>query len=105
MINIVHVDINCDDRRKIMSIELKLKSLSNTLTTHQLIATVSSAFFETTLLADEGGTLKTAINKKRKNVVDLTISFNKENNLKPNDISNFIEALQTAIDETEKSLF
>ena len=105
MINIVHVDINCNDERRIMSIELKLKSLGNTLTIHQLIATVSSAFFKTTLLADEGGTLKTAINKKRKNVVDLTISFNKENNLKPNDIANFIDVLQEAIDVSEKSLF
>ena len=104
MINIVHIEVNCNDKRKVTSISLKLKRFKNgsELNEHQLVATVSAAFYKTTLLADAGKALKTALNPKRSDIINLIITF-KDNNLAPQDISNFINAFQNALDET--SLF
>ena len=104
MINIVHVVANLNDKRMVTSIELKLKHFKNgtDLTEHQLVATVSMAFYQTTLLTDVGKNLKTVLDPKRRDIVDLVIVL-KDNALKPQDISNFIDAFQKALDTT--SLF
>ena len=105
MLNIVHVDIHCNDCQKITAIEVKVKSFENgsVLSGHPLVATVSTAFYQTTLLTDSGTSLKTALNPKRKNVVDLTITLKKGNNLKFEDVAHFIDALQKALNNV--SLF
>ena len=106
MINIVHIDIHCNDQRTITAIEIKLKSFTEedgeALSGHPLIATVSAAFFKTTLLTDVGKSLKTVLNPKRSNVVNLIVTL-KETQLSFEDVARFTEALQTALDET--SLF
>lgn len=102
MINIINVDIHCDDKRKITAVEVKLKSFKNgkTLSGHPLLATVSTAFFKTTLLTDEGQYLKTALDPKRNNIVDLIIPLKQSNDLTLADIANFLDAFQKALDET-----
>ena len=106
MINIVHIDIHCNDHRMITAIEIKLKSFTEedgeALSGHPLIATVSAAFFKTTLLTDVGKSLKTVLNPKRSNVVNLIVTL-KETHLSFEDVARFTEALQKALDET--SLF
>ena len=107
MINIVHVDIHCNDEREITAVEIKLKSFSKDdeapLSKNLLAATVSAAFFKTTLLADVGKSLKTVLDPKRDNVIDLFVSLEENNKLTYRDIANFTNALQKAIDNT--SLF
>ena len=107
MINIVHIDVHFNDQRKITAIDIKLKSFTTeenreALSGHPLIATVSAAFFKTTLLTDVGKSLKTILNPKRDNVVNLVINL-KESNLTFEDVARFTNALQQALDET--SLF
>ena len=102
MINIVNVKTHCNDKRAITSLEIKLKSIGEDgkdLTSHSLVATISSAFYKTTLLTDEGGFLKTQLDKRRRNVVDLTVNFYKGSKLTFVDVANFINAFQKAIDE------
>lgn len=105
MINIVHVNIHCNDDRNITKVELKLKSLTteenqqNTMVGHILVATVSAAFFKTTLLTDAGRSLETALNPKRQNIVNLTINITNDN-LTLADVGRFTDAFQTALDET-----
>ena len=108
MINIIHTDIYYDDNRKITAIEVKLKSFSTnnkpTLVGHQLYATASFAFYQTTLLADVGKDIKTIPCPERNNVVDLVITI-KESNLTASDVARFTDALQRALDEHETKLF
>ena len=107
MINIVHVDIHCNDEREITAVEIKVKSFTEkereALSRNLLAATVSAAFFKTTLLADVGKSLKTILDPKRDNVLDLFISLEESSGLTYRDIANFADALQKALDET--SLF
>ena len=104
MINIVHVNIHCDDQRKITAVELKLKSLTKEGETdmvgHTLVATVSAAFFKTTLLTDAGKSLETAINPKRNNIVNMTIRIANDN-LTLADVGRFADAFQEALDNTK----
>ncbi len=105
MINIVHINIHCDDKRQITAVELKLKSISteeneNLLVGHALVATISAAFFKTTLLADAGKSLETVLNPKRQNIVNLTINIDNEN-LTFVDVGRFAGAFQEALDETK----
>ena len=105
MINIVHVEYRCDDQRRITALQVKLKSFKNKedskiLTGHYLSATVSAAFFKTTLLTDEGKSLKTIPNPERNNIIDLVINL-KDNKLSFKDVALFLEAFQKAIDETD----
>ena len=102
MINIVHTEINCNDKRQITSVRLKLKHFKDgdSLTEYQLVAIVSAAFYKTTLLVDEGKELTTTLDPKRKNIVDLTITL-KKNDLTPQDICNFLVAFQQAMDNTK----
>ena len=104
MINIVHVEYHCNDQRKISALQVKLKFFKSDkedkiLTGHYLAATVSAAFFKTTLLTDEGKSLRTIPNSKRGNIVDLFLDF-KENKLTYTDIAKFLDAFQKALDET-----
>ena len=105
MINIVHVEYRCDDQRRITALQVKLKSFKNkeddkVLTGHYLAATISAAFFKTTLLTDEGKSLKTIPNPERNNIIDLVINL-KDNKLSFKDVALFLEAFQKAIDETD----
>ena len=106
MINIVHIDIHCSDQRKITAVEIKLKSFTTeegeALSGHPLVATVSSAFFKTTLLSDVGKSLKTVLNPKRSNVINLIVTL-KDSDLTFEDVARFSDALQRALDDT--SLF
>ena len=105
MINIVHVNIHCNDDRNITKVEIKLKSFSeteeseNALVGHAMLATVSAAFYKTTLLVDSGRSLETALNPKRQNIVNLTINITNEN-LTLADVGRFASAFQAALDET-----
>lgn len=98
MINIVHVEVSCDDKRTITAIAVKIKS-SHKIEPHELVATISAAFYKTTLLSDVGKSLKTQLNPKRHDVVDIIVTL-KENRLTQVDVGNFIEAFQKALDET-----
>ena len=104
MVNIVHVDIHCDDNREITAVEIKVKSTDDKgkpdLTGHPLVATVSAAFYKTTLLADVGESLMTKINKDRPEIVDLIVNL-KENEITYVDVAKFVEYLQKALDETQ----
>ncbi|MBO4276474.1 hypothetical protein J5868_02120 [Candidatus Saccharibacteria bacterium] len=104
MINIVHVEYHCNDQRRISAIEIKLKSFNQNekdkvLSGHYLVATISAAFFKTTLLTDSGKSLRTTPNPKRSNIADLFIDL-KENSLTFTDVARFLDAFQKALDET-----
>ena len=99
-INIVHIEVHLDDQRRITALEIKIKSEKDSVTGNSLLATVSTAFYETTLLVDEGRSLKTILDKKRKNVVDLIIDL-EGSNIELEDVANFIKAFEKAIDKTE----
>ena len=103
MINIVHVDIHLDDERNITAVEMKLKSLEDNkpeLSGHPLIATVSAAFYKTTLLTDFGKSLTTELNPNRSNIINLTVSL-KENTMTYEDVGKFVDYFQKALDETK----
>ena len=103
MINIVHVDTHYSDQRVITAVDIKLKFFKSNgekpLTGHPLAATVSAAFFKTTLLTDVGKSLSIEPNPKRHDIINLVISF-RDNDLKFSDIARFIDVLQRALDET-----
>ena len=100
MINIVHTNIHLDDDRKITAIEVKLKS-KNGLSGHPLIATISAAFFQTTLLYDSGNALQIVPNPERKNIVNIIVTLKEtEKSLSFNDVANYLDALQKALDTT-----
>ena len=99
MINIVHINTHCNDDRKITKIEVKLKSI-NDLSGHPLLATISAAFFKTTLLTDAGDALQILPNLDRKDIVNLEVSIKDNLNLSFEDIARFLEAFQEAIDRT-----
>lgn len=105
MINIVHLDVYYSDQREITAIEMKLKSLENAeggkaLSGHPLNATVSAAFFYTTLLDDAGTNFRLTPDPERGHVIDLKVNFFKRD-LTLNDVNRFIEAFQKALDTTE----
>ena len=103
MVNIVHVNIHCNDGRKITAIEIKLKYFPKeeecVLSGQTLVATVSAAFFKTTLLTDVGKSLKITPGK-RDEIVNLSVRIGDENNLTFEDVARFSTALQQALDET-----
>lgn len=103
MIEIVHVELHCNDQSKVSAMEIKLKSFDTNkegkiLSGHYLAATVSAAFFKTTLLTDSGRSFNLEPNTKRNNIVNLVISF--KNYLTFTDIANFLNAFQKALNET-----
>ena len=102
MINIVHLNVHFNDERRITAIDIKLKAIpeeKENKDQHNLVARVSAAFFATTLFTDDGASLKTKLNPKRKDVVDLNISL-KENDLNFEDITKFIRYLQKELDNS-----
>ena len=104
MVNVVHVEYHLDDRRTIRKLEIKIKSFrqqndEKTLSGHPLAATIGNAFFRTTLLTDENAAFEVKPNPKRGDIFDVLVSFEK-NNLTYRDISNFLEAFQEAMDNT-----
>ena len=102
MINIINFVIRLDDKRKITGIELKLKAIPEEKENddrQHLVARVSAAFYATTLFGDVGKSMKTTLNTRRKDVVNIDICF-KENNLTLNDIASFIDAYQKHLDES-----
>lgn len=104
MVNIVHIDVNCDDFGKITSLEMKLKDVpregEQPLEGQLLPATASSAFFKTTLLTDVGKFVKTVVNPKRKNIVNVIVALSDENDISITDVANFIMAFQMGLDDT-----
>ena len=99
MINIISVTTELNDKRSITAIRIKVKD--DSMETPQfLVATVSAAFYKMTLLTDEGISLRTALDPKRRDVVNLTIRL-KKNSLKHDDIAKFTDAFQEAIDTTK----
>ena len=102
MINIVHINIHFNDERNITALELKMKAIpeeQGNRDRQHLVARVSAAFYSTTLFSDIGKTLKTTLNPKRNDVVNLFVSFEK-NNLTLEDISRFIHSYQEALDNS-----
>ena len=104
MINIVHSDIHCDDDRKITAIDIKLKSVRGAddfmLLGHQFSATVSGAFFKTTLFSDVSKSLSLNRDVKRNDIIDLEISIDKDDPVQLSfaDVANFLKAFQEALD-------
>ena len=99
MISIVHVNIHCDDKRNITAVEVKLKSIDD-LSGHPLIATISSSFFQTTLLSDSGNALQIIPNPDRKDIVNFVVSVKEGDSLSFADVANFLSAFQKALDAT-----
>jgi len=101
MINIVNCVIRFNDERKITGIELKLKALpeeSENDDRQHLVARVSAAFHATTLFGDLGKSLKTTLNPRRDNVVNLDVSL-KDNGLTLCDIAKFVETYQQELND------
>ena len=103
MVNIVHSNIHFDDERRITALELKLKSINNgeILIGQPMITTISMALSKTTLLKDSGKTLKITQNPKRGNIVDLTISLEKDSEFTIEDYAKFHAYFQEALDTTK----
>ncbi len=102
MINIVHVNIHCDDERHITTLEIKLKSCPQEQVnenSQHLVARVSAAFHALELLPEYGRELKTILNPKRRNIVNLIVALN-NNDLSFYSISKFIDAFQEELDKS-----
>ena len=103
MINIVHENIHFDDQRCITAVEIKLKSIlagNNEITGQPLVTTVSWALSKTTLLVDEGRSLKMVLNPKRGNILDLTIGLERGSKMTMGDYAKFHDFFQQSLDET-----
>lgn len=111
MIEIVHVELHCNDQSKVTAIEIKLKSFDTNkedkiLSGHYLAATVSVAFLKTTLLTDSGKSFNMEPNTKRNNVVNLFINLKEY--LTFTNVANFLNTFQKTLNETnlfDPSLF
>ena len=102
MINIIHQSIRCNDERQVTALEIKLKACpeeSVNESEQHLVARVSAAFHASDLFAKYGKTLKTELNPRRPNVVNLIVSLH-ENNLSFEDIGKIVIEFQKEIDKT-----
>ena len=102
MINIVHLDVNYDDDRRLTSMEIKLKSIPEEAVnenSQHLIARINAAFYSLALFSEAGKTAKIEINPRRRNIVNLNVTL-WENNLRPQDIAAFIDGFQEALDNS-----
>ena len=97
MINIVDYNNHLDDHRKTSRLEIKLKDTSFT-DGQKLVSRVTAAFCKTTLLIDVGRSFGVALNPKRNEIVNLTISIKDDNMLSFTDIANFLTAFQNELD-------
>lgn len=106
MINIINVEIHCNDQRMVTSMEIKLKSINpdgQENNDPMLITTASAAFSRTTLYEDVGKSIKIEKDKKRNNIVDIFIDLD-ENSLSTHDISNFLDAFQRELDNFQLTI-
>ena len=102
MINIINQVIRCNDKRMVTALEIKLKACPEEMVNENeqhLVARVSAAFHASDLFAKYGKTLKTELNPRRKNVVNLVVSLH-ENSLSFKEIGEFVESFQEEIDKT-----
>ena len=100
MINIVHINVHCDDERKITALDIKLKSCPEeavNASNQHLIARVSAAFYSLRLFAECGKNIKMELNPKRQDIVNLHVTF-WENKLLFRDVATFIDSFQEALD-------
>lgn len=102
MINIVNQVIRCNDERQVTALEIKLKACpeeSVNENEQHLVARVSAAFHASDLFGKYGKALKTELNPRRPNVVNLVVSLH-DNNLSFEEIGKFVETFQEEIDKT-----
>ena len=102
MVNIIHLDVHFDDNRKITAVEVKLKACPEeevNESSQHLVARVSSAFYAMDFFSDYGKTIKTTLNPKRTDVVDILVTL-KENNLNLQNISKYVEEFQEKLDSS-----
>ena len=100
MINIVHINVHCDDERKITALEIKLKSCPEeavNANNQHLIARVSAAFYSLRLFAEYGKNIKMELNPKRQDIINLHVTF-WENRLTFRDVAQFTDSFQEALD-------
>ena len=106
MINIVNFNVHCDDKRMVKAIDVKFKAIENggsVISSNRLVSKISLAFANTTLMEDEGNSMRIAMDENRNNIADLFIKL-KPNELTFEDVSNFISALQYALDHPTTEL-
>ena len=101
MVSIIHINTHFNDNRGITALEVKLKYIQKESEKEQdqyLVAAICKAFYDTTLLPNEGKRFNICVNPKRPDIVNLNIKF-KENSMTIMDIANFINTFQQALDE------
>ena len=94
MINIVNVVIRYDDERRVTAVKLKFKTVGGE---SEALTKVMMAFAKTSLATSERE-LSVARDPKRSDIVNFRVSL--ANNNTARDISEFVDTLQTLIDET-----
>ena len=103
MINVVHVDFHFDDNRKITAIEVKLKSCPQEEVNEErqhLVARISAAFYSLDLFSDYGKTMQTNLDANRKDIVDIFVTLEKDNNLSLVELANYVTELQQELDKS-----
>lgn len=99
MINIVNVNIHCDDQCKVTAMDIKFKACPEELinnSNQHLIARISAAFNSLALFSEYGKSFRMEQNPKRQNIANMHITF-WENILSFKDVGEFIEELQKAL--------
>lgn len=94
MINIVNVVIRYDDERRVTAVKLKFKTVGGE---SEALTRIMMAFAKTSLATSERE-LSVARDPKRSDIVNFRVSLANNNTAK--DISEFVDTLQTLIDET-----
>ena len=94
MINIVNVVIRYDDERRVTAVKLKFKTVGGE---SEALTRIMMAFAKTSLATSERE-LSVARDPKRSDIVNFRVSL--ANNNTARDISEFVDTLQTLIDET-----
>ena len=95
MINIVNVVIRYDDERRVTAVKLKFKTVGGE---SEALTRIMMAFAKTSLATSERE-LSVARDPKRSDIVNFRVSL-ANNNITARDISEFVDTLQTLIDET-----
>ena len=103
MINIVHYEVHFDDNRRITAVEIKLKSCPQEQVNEEqqhLVARTSAAFYALDLFSNYGKKMETNIDVCRRDIVDMFISFKKNNPLSVEDLARYILEFQMKLDES-----